>query len=43
MKYRTHEEFIKEMSEINPNIKILGHFIKTHEKIKCKCKIHNHI
>ena len=40
---KTHEEFIKELAEINPNIEILGGYINTMTKILCKCKIDNHI
>ena len=40
---KTHEEFIKEMKEINPNIEILGEYVNKRTKIKCKCKIDNHI
>lgn len=43
MKHRTHKEFIEEMSKINPNVSILGHFNKMREKIKCKCNIHNYV
>ena len=36
---KTHKQFIEEMNEINPNIKILGHYIDAKTKIKCECKI----
>ncbi len=36
---RTHEEFVKEMSIINPNIEIVGKFINTNTHINCKCLI----
>ena len=39
----THEKFIAEVAKINSNIEILDHFVKTHDKIKCRCKIHNYI
>lgn len=35
---RTHEEFLSEMSIINPDIEIIGTFKKVAEKIKVKCK-----
>ena len=40
---RTHEEFIKEMHSINPNIKILSNFIDTHTYVKCECLIDGNI
>ena len=30
---RTHEEFVKIMSEINPNIEILGMYTKAQDRI----------
>ena len=36
---KTHEEFIQEMNEINPNIEIFGQYVNTRTKIKCRCKI----
>lgn len=37
----THEQFVKDMSEINPNIQILGKYTNNKAKILCMCKIHN--
>ena len=34
-----HEDFVKRMEEINPNIEFLTEYKKNMEKIKCKCKI----
>ena len=39
---KEHEEFVKEMEEINPNIEILGEYNGVHEYILCGCKICNH-
>lgn len=39
MAKKTHEEFIKELQNINPNISILGRYINSKTKIKCICKI----
>ena len=36
---KTHEEFIKELEEINPNIEILGKYVNNRTKIKCRCKL----
>lgn len=36
---KTKEQFVEEMSKINPNIEILGTYVNTHTKIKCRCKI----
>ena len=38
-KNKTHEEFVAEMMIVNPNIEIIGTYIKSSERIKCKCKI----
>ena len=38
-KKKTHEEFVEEMKIKNPNIKILGKYINSNTKIKCKCKV----
>lgn len=38
---KSHEEFIIEMKNINPQIEILGEYIKSDVKILCRCKIHN--
>lgn len=40
---KSHEQFIKEISIINPNIEILGTYEKNDIDIKCKCKKCNHI
>ena len=40
MSYRkSHEQFVKEMSLINPNIEIIGEYITNNQPIKCRCKI----
>ena len=39
---KTHEQFIQEMQEINPNIEILGEYEGSDKTIKCKCKIDGH-
>ena len=40
---KTTKEFIKEIKKINDNIEILGEYVNNRTKIKCKCKIDNHI
>ena len=40
---RTHEQFVKEMQCIHPNLEILGTYIIVTEKILVRCKIHNYI
>lgn len=40
---KNHEDFIKEMNDINPNIDILGIYERNNIGIKCKCKLCNHI
>lgn len=36
---KTHEEYISQVAEINPNIEVLGDYIDYHTKILHKCKI----
>ena len=36
---KTKEQFVKELKEVNPNIEVLGDYVNTHTKIKCRCKI----
>ena len=43
LKLKTHEQFVEEMKIVNPNIEILGEYIHSKEKIKCKCKICNNV
>ena len=38
---KTHEQFVSELSAINPNIEVLGTYTKAREKLLVKCKIHN--
>lgn len=38
---RTHEEYINEVYEINPNIQVLGEYKKVKLKVLHKCLIHN--
>lgn len=42
-KRRTHEEFVNEISIINPDIEVLGEYTNSREKIKVRCKICEHI
>ena len=43
IKRRTYEEFIEELRIQNPNVEIIGEYINTKNKIKCKCLIDGHI
>lgn len=36
-KKKTHEEFVKELKNINPNIEVIGKYIGSRENIKVKC------
>ena len=36
---KSHEDFVKEIKGINPNIEILSKYVNVKEKIDCKCKI----
>ena len=42
-KKKTHEQFIQELNEIQPNIEVLGTYINTNTPILCRCKIDNHV
>ncbi len=39
---KTHEQFLSEMSIIQPNIKISGEYVNGHTNIQCICKICGH-
>ena len=39
---KTHERYIKELSIKNPNIEVLGIYVKNNINIQHKCKIHLH-
>ena len=39
---KTHEEFVEEIAIKNPNIEIIGIYISSKDKVKCKCKIHEY-
>lgn len=40
---KTHDEFVKELEQTNPNIKVIGTYINATTKIKCECKIDSYI
>lgn len=40
---KSHDDFIKEVSIINPNIEILGKYKRNNINIKCRCKKCNYI
>lgn len=37
---KSTEDFVKEMNNINPKIRIIGEYKGSHQKIKCECMIH---
>lgn len=39
---KTHEDFIKEIIKINPNIEICDKYVNNHTPILCKCNIHQY-
>ena len=41
-KRKTHEQFVNELKEINPNVEVLGQYKNTHTKILVKCNIHDY-
>lgn len=40
---KSHEQFVKDMQVIHPEIEILGEYITSKTKVKCKCKSCNNI
>lgn len=38
----THNEQVAAITEVNPNIEVLGEIISSHAKVLCKCKICSH-
>ena len=42
-RYRSHEDFQREIFNINPNINILNKFENTDSHIQCQCKICGHV
>lgn len=41
-KKKTHEEYVKELKEVNPDIEVIGTYINATTKIKHKCLIHDY-
>lgn len=41
LRRKSHDRFIEEISEINPNIEILGLYQGAFKKLDCRCKIHD--
>lgn len=39
---KSNEQFLNELSKVNPHIEPLEPYIDDHSKIKCKCTIHNY-
>lgn len=42
-KKKTQEEFENELKLVIPSIQVIGNYINSNTKIKCKCLIHNHM
>lgn len=40
---KKHEDFVKQLFLINPNIEVIGKYIKSHGKVRCQCKIDGYI
>ena len=40
---KSHEQFVKELIQINPDIEILGEYSGGHNKIQCRCKKDGHM
>ena len=39
---KTHEEYVKEVAEINPDIEVVDRYINDNTKIKHRCKRDGH-
>lgn len=39
---KTHEQYVNEVASVNQNIKIIGRYIHSNEKIKVECKLCGH-
>lgn len=39
---KSNEQFLQELSEVNPHIIPLENYVHDHHKIKCRCSIHNY-
>ncbi len=39
---KTHKQFVQEISEINPNIEVIGQYIRGSAKIDLRCKVCSH-
>lgn len=39
---KTHEKYVKEVAEINPNIEVIGKYVNANTKILHRCKIDGH-
>lgn len=42
MRRKTHEEFVRELAEVNPDVKVLGKYKNAHTKILVECRIDNY-
>ena len=40
IKMKSHEQFIKELSEVNKDIKVLSKYTGRQNKVDCECLIH---
>jgi len=36
---KSMEQFVEDLHRVNPNIEVIGEYVNTHTKIKCRCKI----
>lgn len=41
MKKKTHEEYVSELAEINPNVEVIEKYVDARTKIMHRCLIHN--
>lgn len=40
---KTHGDFLAELSAVNPNVEVIGSYVKNSTPIECRCKICGHV
>lgn len=40
---KSHEQFVAELEKVQPDIEVLGNYVKGREPVQCRCKVCGHI
>lgn len=40
---KSHEQFVVELGTVNPNIEVLGNYVKGSNPVQCRCKVCGHV